>query len=531
MSTHKAWGSSSPTRASAALALAALAACGVIGLLGAGDAVAGTYTIGDCPDAFNQARTAGPWQFFGPSSGATIHPQCSDGAHDSIWTDIVELPTEVMGFRASTDGTHLAIVNARLWWHAFGSPGGEVEAELDATNGAGEYLAISSWEGSGALVEQITTPEERSFAASEDATSIWVGVHCLAASQCQMTESWGVGVQIFGAELTLSDEVPPTVAITAVQDEGGASVSGPVQTTFTAADPDAGVRKAELLLDGVPVVTHDYSSSCSYTQLQACPGTISERLEFTGASVPEGAHQLAVRVTDAAGNTTVTPSQTLSTAHHVPNGVPCPSPTITLTADRRASQVTIPFGHGAIVEGRLGCGHTPVPGASIVLGISMIAGAPAASSVPVPTAPDGTFRYELAPGPSRRLAFSYRAYSNEPAPAAQSTLQVNVTPKITLHISPRRTHDNATITWRGRIEGGPYPAGGMPLLAQVKEGKRWQTFDEIVVHNGKIGYRYTFRRTSKPTTYSFRVALPSGGAVNYDYAAPAASRKVEVHVR
>ena len=90
----------------------------------------------------------------------------------------------------------------------------------------------------------------------------------------------------------------------------------------------------------------------------------------------------------------------------------------------------------------------------------------------VPTAPDGTFLYEVAPGPSRRLTFSYRAYSNEPSPTAQSTLLVNVTPKITLHISPWRTHNNGTITWRGRIEGGPYPADGMPLLAQVREGKR-----------------------------------------------------------
>jgi hypothetical protein len=70
----------------------------------------------------------------------------------------------------------------------------------------------------------------------------------------------------------------------------------------------------------------------------------------------------------------------------------------------------------------------------------------------------------------------------------------------------------------------------MAVLVQVKEGKRWQTFDELTVHGGKIGYHYTFRRTYQPTTYTFRVALPSGGAVGYPYAS-GASRPVNVHVR
>jgi hypothetical protein len=70
----------------------------------------------------------------------------------------------------------------------------------------------------------------------------------------------------------------------------------------------------------------------------------------------------------------------------------------------------------------------------------------------------------------------------------------------------------------------------MPLLVQVKEGKHWQTFDEIEVRDGKIAYRYTFRRTTRPTTYSFRVALPSGGDVGYEYSA-AAARPIDVHVR
>jgi hypothetical protein len=230
-----------------------------------------------------------------------------------------------------------------------------------------------------------------------------------------------------------------------------------------------------------------------------------------------------VRITDGAGNTAIAP------VPHLANGFPCQGPTIAVTANRKTTQVTIPFGRGAAIEGRLACGSTPVPGAIVQLGTAALPGVPVASG-PVLTAPDGTFRFQLPPGPSRELVFSYRAYSNEPAPTAQAAVKINVKPRIKLQISPRRTHNGGTITWRGRVEGGPYPVDGMPLLVQVKEGKRWQTFDELQAHNGKIGYQYTFLRTSRPTTYSFRVALPTGGDVGYPYAT-SASRRVNVHVR
>jgi hypothetical protein len=504
-------------------------------LLAAAGAHAGTYTIGDCPDAFNRATVAGPWQFFGPTAGATIKTECAGEIGQPIFFAIPELPTTPMGFRASTIGTDDTILGARMWWRAFGSPSGEVEAEMQASYGPEEYSAISQWDGSGTLVEQMATPEELSFPASYGTNTIVFAEHCLTAGTCQMSESFGVGIEIFGAELTLNDEAPPTVTLRGVEHESGGAISGPVKVAFTASDPTAGVEKAELLVDGAAVATHDYRSSCTFAQLQACPGSIADQLEFAGASLPEGSHQLVVRVTDAPGNSAVTPAQPLTTSHsapvpHVPNGVPCPTPSIALTANGRTGQATIPYGHGATVEGRLGCGVTAIPGASIGLGITTLPGTPAAPSAPIQTSAHGTFRYQLAPGPSRKLTFSYVAYSNEPAPTTQAAMQINVRPKMTLHIRPRRTHDGGTIKWSGKIEGGPYPLDGMPVLVQVKEGKRWQTFEELEVHNGKIAYEYTFLRTRRPTTYTFRVALPRGGDVGYPYA-PAASTPVKVHVR
>jgi hypothetical protein len=103
-------------------------------------------------------------------------------------------------------------------------------------------------------------------------------------------------------------------------------------------------------------------------------------------------------------------------------------------------------------------------------------------------------------------------------------------PRIELAITPRRTSNGATIAWTGRVLGGPYPPGGVTLLVEVREGRRWQPFDQIVARGGRFAYRYTFLRTTRPTNYRLRVALPANGAGGYDYQ-PGASNPITVHVR
>ena len=97
-------------------------------------------------------------------------------------------------------------------------------------------------------------------------------------------------------------------------------------------------------------------------------------------------------------------------------------------------------------------------------------------------------------------------------------------PRIRLHITPTRTYNGSTIDWSGRISGGPYPADGVALLVEVREGSRWQPFDEVVAVDGRFAYRYTFLRTTEPTSYRFRVALPASGSSGYDYRRAAATR-------
>lgn len=514
---------------------------------------AGTYTIGNCSAAFTHSSTIGPWEYRGEA--APVKASCESEGGWFGFAAATE-PEALTGFRVITKATHIRIVGVRAQWLTFGPPTGWTVAEIAGEGETGTVI-------SGAAIEEdrlpaggsVAGPAEAAFPVSDQVSAVTVGVRCPWVSgvreySCSMQgqgppllEQTPVIEQINGLELTLVDEQPPTVALTEAPAEGS-SVTGQIPVGFTASD-EAGIAKAELLADGAPVATHDYTPACTYTQLQACPGSETDRMLVSSATLGEGSHQLEIRVTDVAGNTAISPARTVSVlgegpaAGRPPSGSPppggqplgtqCPDPKLTVTVASKTA-VTIPFGARPTVTGRLACGQSPVAGAAIALGISTTAAVAPGPPATLLTAPDGSFSYQLPAGPDRTLSFSYRARSAEALPVAQTDVQISVIPRITLQITPRHTHNNATIHWSGRIEGGPYPVDGLPLLVQVKEGDRWQTFDEIVVHAGKIAYGYTFHRTTQPSTYSFRVALPVGGAVGYPYAA-GASRRIRIGVR
>jgi len=217
-------------------------------------------------------------------------------------------------------------------------------------------------------------------------------------------------------------------------------------------------------------------------------------------------------------------------AGQVPNGSPCADPTIRVAVDGKEDGIRLPFGKRAIVEGRLRCSGSPARGAMVEADTFTIPGSATGGPALLEVATDGSFHWDIAPGPSREITFSYSAFFGE-YPLAPKTLRVKVVPKIALYISPLRTHNHGTIVWTGRIQGGPYPSQGVPLLPEVWEGTHWQVFDEIVSkHEGRFEYLYTFLRTKQPTVYTFRIATPATGDVGYQYSA-GASRPVKVRVR
>jgi hypothetical protein len=201
----------------------------------------------------------------------------------------------------------------------------------------------------------------------------------------------------------------------------------------------------------------------------------------------------------------------------------CIRPSVSVAVDGQSGEASLRLGQAATAVGRVWCGGEPLE-QTILLEVETSTKSGSRQAGYISTDPDGAFRYELARGVSRTLTFRYS--TAEPA-----SIQIDVVPRVTLSITPRHTHNGGSIYWRGRIEGGPYPPEGIPLLAEVREGAEWKPFIELrATKEGTVGLRYTFHRTLRPSTYAFRLATPYTGAHGYEYA-PAQSNPVSVAVR
>lgn len=337
-------------------------------------------------------------------------------------------------------------------------------------------------------------------------------------------------LNIYGAIVSIEDDEPPTMNLGATGLLDGSPQSGVVPLTINAS-AIAGIARLEVYAGGAstPAVSEDFTRTahCQFWQAVPCQNLLAYEYPVDTTQLPNGRYYITVKAYDPAGNVVAVsssaPVRIANLPPRIPNGAPCPGEELAARVDGRTGPVVIGYGRRALLTGVLRCATRAMGGARL-----RISGAGIRASTV--TRPNGTFSYRLPAGHNRTLTVTYTAYSTDARPAARARVSVAVRPSMRLAISPRRTSDGGTIAWRGRIRGGPYPAAGIPLQIQVREGRRWQTFDEIsVVDAGRFRYRYTFERTTQPTTYAFRVALPSGGAVGYPYAA-AASNVVRVRV-
>jgi hypothetical protein len=196
----------------------------------------------------------------------------------------------------------------------------------------------------------------------------------------------------------------------------------------------------------------------------------------------------------------------------------------------RAS-VSVALGRSVTMRGRLHCGSRAIKGALLELAVAPAAGAGAVRRAQIRTSADGSFAYVLGSGPSRRITVTYHAFGSTGAPTAKASARLLVTPQITLAITPTQTSNGHTITFTGRVAGGHLPRGGLPLELEYLEGKTWMMY--VVVRasgaDGRFVYRYTFRRTTQPITYTFRFVVPSTGVAGYPYR-PGTSPARSVHV-
>jgi hypothetical protein len=486
---------------------------------------AGTYVIDDCPSAPTSPLDSGPWTIF--SSPQADQGSCGAGAGDWIGPLGTSMsPGSLDGVSASVPaGSDITIHEARVWWL------------VPKSSSGADVFAIAS--ASGAVVDQAATPYDRSTEPDDwilpsTTTSLVLAAYCSnddAGSGCNYSSPVSPNLMLFGAQLTLSDENLPSGAVTGGALTGSGPFAGTQSLAFDASDPDTGIRTAQLLIDGAVVAQGDYLSECPYTNFAACPPTRSDTLDWNTSSVNNGQHELALRVIDAAGNTRILDSHTITTSGQpspattpigpgspaalrgAPNGTNA-SDQAKVTARWKSTAKAVrtsAYGQADRITGRLNTSTgEPISGALLDVTTTAAAqGARTASLASARTDSTGAWTLTLPRNlASSTLRFAYRSHINDTLPVATTTLTLRVHAGIALQIAPHITNVGRTIRFTGTLRGTPIPPGGKQLVLEASSGGEWIEFRTITTDTkGRYHASYRFKFAG-PIAYRFRVYAP-----------------------
>lgn len=153
--------------------------------------------------------------------------------------------------------------------------------------------------------------------------NLYMNVSCASlVSACASSESGKAGyaatVELFAADLVLSDTESPVVSGVGGDLAEAPTVSGTSDLVFRASDAGSGIYKVVFKIDGEivdSVMPDENGGRCrdvggtsdglpAFLYTQPCPSTVNVDLPFNAAAVTNGAHHLLVNVLDAAGNAT-----------------------------------------------------------------------------------------------------------------------------------------------------------------------------------------------------------------------------------
>jgi hypothetical protein len=200
---------------------------------------------------------------------------------------------------------------------------------------------------------------------------------------------------------------------------------------------------------------------------------------------------------------------------------------------RRGQSVTVPFGAGVVLSGRL----TSAAGAGLAGRRLRVVSRPSHGALArrqvelVRTGPHGGFKLALRAGPSRRLTVSF-AGERGLDPARRTPLALRVRGSAILKASPRDLHTGQTVLLWGRVRtrGAPVPRRGKLVAIQYYESdsRLWRP---VLVgrsnHSGRFRARYRFRYITG--TARIRLRAVALAEERWPYA-PGASRPVLVQV-
>jgi hypothetical protein len=404
-----------------------------------------------------------------------------------------------------------------------------------------EYAETAPCPGIGDLVEPLSVANRLAILPANLGAHLEINVACEipadASGDCGDDfgdpNGYAAVVYLYAADLILEQAVGPTASNVGGELASAATVGGTSDVSFDASDPGAGVYEAVFSVDGQVVqstVVNENGGHCrnvgettdglpAFLYTQPCPASVNGDVGFETTRVGNGSHHLVVTVTDAAGNATTVLDRTITVDNPPPAQPPQPavpngthaSPGATLTVawkGVKGRRLSSPYGRTHTVVGTLTApGGVPIAGARIAVAATPAYEGAGETAMASPlTGPDGRFTVELPAGVcSRTLRFSYSSTVGL-APVATQTLTLSVRAGVSLRIVPRTASVGRSIYFSGRLEGGPVPRGGKPLVLEARSpGGGWLEFD--VVHSNSAGRyhaSYTFKFPG-PAEYQFRV--------------------------
>ncbi len=286
---------------------AVLAATCLLILLQVPSAHAGTYTIYDCPSA-NNSSSAGPWTI---SGGEEQKTSCSGGYGDFIGPLRGSMSPNSEFSMAVYAPAGETLTQATVWWYM---PQSQSGAHMYAQEWSGGTLELEAF----GPYDSRFTPDTHTLPAG--ATSFTLGAYCSSddgPNGCNFPSAQTPEIEMHGSAITVSDPTPPSGNVTGGPLSGSGPVGGSQSISYAASDGLSGIYSVALLIDGKAVATNNYTAQCPYTNFLACPASQSDSFTWDTAGVADGPHEVALLVTNTAGDTTLVGDHAITT-HNSP---------------------------------------------------------------------------------------------------------------------------------------------------------------------------------------------------------------------
>jgi hypothetical protein len=361
---------------------------------------------------------------------------------------------------------------------------------------------------------------------------------------------YAAALYIYAADITLEQQEGPHVSGVGGELASAPTLRGAIPVSFDATDPGSGVWQAVFAVDGRVMqrtVVNDNGGRChdvgqtsdglpAFLYVQPCGQSVSADVAFDSTKASNGAHRLTASVIDAAGNEAPVLDRTVTIDNPPPPGAP------NGTNASAQARLSVRWTGTAKVSARGGfarartlsgylttVGGAPISGAAIdVRATPAYAGAKPLTMTSPSTDGDGRFSLSVPAGTSSRtLRFAYLAHLDDARPAAIGALRLVTRAGIALRVSPHTARAGSSIFFRGRLRGGPIPAGGKQLVLEARSpGSAWIQF-KVVRTDAHGRYRASYRfKFPGPADYRFRVR--SEAESDYPFAA-GSSNVVGVH--